>query len=190
MTISTSQTYVDLLKSTLDCFDWSQLDPLTENLFSIWKNNDSIYICGNGGSAANSDHIANDLSYGVNPSGKAFNVESLSSNNAVISCLANDTGYRNIFAQQLKNKACENDLLIVLSGSGNSENIISALEFAKTINMKTCGILGFEGGKAKDMLDFSIHFPVMDMQISEDLQLIVGHILMKNLHQLILNSVN
>lgn len=188
MTHSCSTQYIELLNKTTSHFDWSQLDDVTTKLFSLWKEQKSVFICGNGGSAANADHIANDLSYGVNPKGRAFKVESLPANSAVISCLANDTGYENIFAQQLINKAQPGDILIVLSGSGNSSNIISALEQAQKMKVYSIAILGYDGGNAKNMADYSLHFPVMDMQLAEDLQLIVGHMIMKNLKSLIDNS--
>jgi len=179
--------YVSKLTRILDTFEWSQLSSFTEIMFEAWKEQRNIFICGNGGSAGNANHIANDFSYGVNPNGKAFSVESLSANNAIITCLANDTGYDNIYAQQLFNKGKAGDILIVLSGSGNSANILSVLEQAKSLNMTSCAVLGFSGGKAKELADHPLHFPVDDMQIAEDLQLIVGHMLMKDLHALINN---
>ncbi len=100
----------------------------------------------------------------------------------MVTCLANDTGYQEIFSEQIRVKANPSDLLIVLSGSGNSENILRALEAAKKIGVKTCAILGFSGGKSKDLADLVIHFPIDDMQISEDLQLVVGHMCMQSLH--------
>jgi len=106
----------------------------------------------------------------------------LPSNSAVVTCLANDLGYEQIFAEQLAVQAQPGDLLLALSGSGNSPNIINAISQAKMMGVKSYVVLGYSGGKCKDLADVSIHFPVDDMQISEDLQLIVGHMLMQWLY--------
>ena len=142
------------------------------------------FICGNGGSAGNAIHMANDFHYGVGACGdstitKGLKVEALPSNSAVITCLANDIGYENIFSHQLVNKATEGDILIVLSGSGNSPNICNALKTANKIGMISYGILGFNGGKAYNLASFPILFEIDDMQIAEDTQLIVGHLCMQ-----------
>ena len=129
-------------------------------------------------SAANAIHIANDLHYGLGVNAninnhKGIKIESLPANSAVITCLANDTGYENIFSHQLKVKACKNDILIVLSGSGNSPNVVKALEEGNKIGLKSYAILGFDGGKCKKLASNSIHFEVDDMLICEDIQMIV-----------------
>jgi D-sedoheptulose 7-phosphate isomerase len=139
-------------------------------------------LCGNGGSAGNAIHIANDFLYGVGRSnGIVFDIEALPSNSAVLTCLANDTGYKNIFSKQLLVKGSKDDLLIVLTGSGNSTNIIEAIKVAKKKEMKIFGIVGFGGGLVKKILKNNncLHFPTNDMQISEDLQLIILHICMQ-----------
>ena len=159
---------------------------LAEDLIRSWIERRNIFICGNGGSAANAIHIANDFHYGVgacgvNPKIPGLRVEALSANTAILSCLANDTGYENIYSHQLKVKGSKDDLLIALSGSGNSENIIQALNAAKSIGIKSHAIIAFNGGKCLELADNPIHFEVQDMQIAEDIQLIVGHILMQYL---------
>ena len=106
-------------------------------------------------------------------------IEALSANSGVITCLANDTGYENIYSHQVEVKCNKNDILIVLSGSGNSTNIVKALEFANKIGVKTFAILAFQGGKCKDIAKTTIHFEVDDMQIAEDTQLVVGHLCMQ-----------
>ena len=103
---------------------------------------------------------------------------SLSDNPAVITCLANDVGYESIFSEQLAVQGQAGDLLIVLSGSGNSKNIVNVLEQAKSTGIRSYAILGYSGGRSKTMADVAIHFPVNDMQISEDMQLVVGHMIM------------
>ena len=158
----------------------NKIQYLSKKLLVTWKNNNSIYICGNGGSAGNANHIANDLIYGAGKSnGYGLNVEALSSNPSVITCLANDTGYENIFSEQLKAKGKKNDLLIALSGSGNSKNVINAIKIAKKIKMKTFAIVGYSGGICKRIADNNLHFKINDMQLAEDFQLITMHMCMK-----------
>lgn len=140
----------------------------------------AIYLCGNGGSAANATHLANDLLYGAAGSGgDGLRVEALTANSSVITCLANDVGYDQIFAEQIRVKGARDDLLIALSGSGDSENIVQALLSANAAKMQTFAILGYSGGRCKEIAQHPIHFAIDDMQISEDLQLIVGHMCMQ-----------
>ena len=110
-----------------------------------------------------------------------LNVESLSSNVAVITCLANDIGYENIYSEQIKNKGKKGDLLIVLSGSGNSKNILKALKVANNLKMKTFAILGYNGGMAKKIAKYPIHTSANDMQVSEDLQMFYLNYCLKEL---------
>jgi len=153
---------------------------LAETLRECWRDGRTVYLCGNGGSAGNAIHLANDLLYGAGVSnGAGLKAEALSANTAVLTCLANDLGYDEIYAEQLRVKAAPGDVLIVLSGSGNSPNVIKALEVGAEKGMATFAILGFTGGRCKALAGHAIHFPVEDMQIAEDLQLIVGHICMQ-----------
>ncbi len=177
--------YARKLQEQLAQADWEPVQALADELELCLKEGRNVYLCGNGGSAANAQHIANDLLYGVSPGGDAsIRVEALSSNTSIITCLANDIGYEQIFSRQIKVKGRAGDLLIVLSGSGNSPNILRALEMANHAGMTTCAILGFNGGEARKLADLVIHFEVNDMQIAEDLQLTVGHMLMRYLCQL------
>jgi D-sedoheptulose 7-phosphate isomerase len=153
---------------------------LGEALRKAWRERRTIYLCGNGGSAGNANHLANDFLYGAGVThGVGLKVESLSANPAVLTCLANDIGYENIYAEQLRVKAEPGDVLIVLSGSGNSPNVVRALEVGAQKGMTTFAILGFTGGKCKALAQHPIHFPVDDMQISEDLQMVIGHLCMQ-----------
>ena len=153
-------------------------------LWEAWHNDKQVFICGNGGSAANAMHIANDLLYGIAKyTGKGLRVHALPANPSILTCLANDISYDDIFSAQLSVMGSPGDVLIALSGSGNSRNIIKAVEKAKEIGMKTFAILGYSGGKCLNLADVSIHFQVDDMQIAEDLQLIVGHMVMQWLRE-------
>ena len=170
------------------------VESLALQLKETWLNGNQVFICGNGGSAANAIHIANDFIYGVGACGlgdkiPGIKVEALSSNPGVLTCIANDTGYENIYSYQLNVKAKPNDLLIALSGSGNSPNIINALLKAKEKKLKSFAILGFDGGRCLNLADKVIHFKVNDMQVSEDLQLIVTHICMQWLTKNKINKI-
>lgn len=158
----------------------SEIELLANSMLTCWELNNTLFICGNGGSAGNAIHLANDFNYGISKiDGIGMKVDALPANSSVITCLGNDIGYDNIFSQQLEVRASKDDILLVLSGSGNSPNILRALEVGKKIGMKTFAILGYSGGKAKEMVDNPIHFPIDDMQIAEDTQLIIGHIIMQ-----------
>lgn len=175
--------YAERLQQVLATADWSGVSLLAEDMLSCWKNQQQVFLCGNGGSAGNAIHLANDFLYGVAmKNGGGIRTQALSANPAVMTCLGNDVGYEYIYAGQLAVQAQSGDLLIALSGSGNSPNIIATIEQAKTMGVRSYAVLGFSGGKCKEIVDVAIHFPVEDMQIAEDLQLIVGHMLMQWLY--------
>ncbi len=139
-----------------------------------------IYILGNGGSAATSSHMVNDLGVGLTRRDiKNFNIESLSDNTSVCTAIANDTGYENIFYYQIKNKITSDDLLLAISCSGNSANIIKAVEYAKDLNVPIVGITGFDGGKLKQLSDISFHIQTDNEAygLVEDLHMILNHII-------------
>lgn len=166
------------LSDCMQSYDWVTVERLAQKISSAQQNDRQIFLCGNGGSAANALHIANDFLC-LRSKGRGAKAIALSANQAILTCLANDTGYENIFATQLEQLGGTGDILIVLSGSGNSSNILKAIAVAKGMGILTCAILGFDGGKCLSLVDIPIHFAVKDMQIAEDLQLIVGHMLMQ-----------
>lgn len=175
--------YAARLGNVLAESDWSPVGSLAQDMQRCWEEGRQVFFCGNGGSAGNAIHLANDFVYGIaKQTGGGMRALALSANPAVITCLANDVGYDRIYAEQLAVQGQSGDLLIALSGSGNSPNIVAVLEQAKVIGVKSYAILGYSGGKCKALADVSIHFPVDDMQLSEDLQLVVGHMLMQWLH--------
>jgi D-sedoheptulose 7-phosphate isomerase len=172
--------YASRLQASLSNAEWSGVAQLGSDIHECWLKKRQVFLCGNGGSAGNAIHLANDFLYGIaKQPGGGIRVNALSANSAVITCLANDIGYDRIYSEQLSVMGNPGDLLIALSGSGNSPNIITALEQAKTMKIKSYAILGFTGGRCKELADVPIHFAVDDMQISEDLQLVVGHMLMQ-----------
>ena len=172
------------LDSVWEYLDDANIEILANELFDAWKKNKNVFVCGNGGSAANANHLANDLLYGIHPEGNGIKIHSLCSNISVNTCLANDTGYEHIFSKQLSSLGAKEDLLIVMSGSGNSRNIIEALNQAKEMGIRTHGMLGYDGGRCIEIVDNAIHFKIQNMQIAEDMQMIIGHILTERLRDI------
>ena len=180
----TAGTYLQRLQSCFSAEVLAAVENLAEELRQAWIDGRNVYICGNGGSAANAMHMANDFHYGIGacgpgPSLPGLRVEALPANAGIITCLANDTGYANIYSYQLQVKGRPGDLLIVLSGSGNSANVVKALETANAIGMKTFAILAYSGGSCRELAQVPIFFQIDDMQIAEDTQLVVGHLCMQ-----------
>jgi Phosphoheptose isomerase len=172
--------YSRRLQTVLADADLSGVAALAQAMRRCWHEGRSMYLCGNGGSAGNAIHIANDLVYGIaKGNGVGMRAHALPANTSVLTCLANDIDYAEIFAAQLSVYARAGDLLLTLSGSGNSPNILRALETGTALGMETFAVLGYSGGKAKGLADVAIHFPIDDMQIAEDLQLVVGHMIMQ-----------
>lgn len=177
----------DYLLSINSCFTSeviTSVEILADKLYNAWICGNQVFICGNGGSGANALHMSNDFHYGIGAcsDGKTMTglkVEALSANTAILTCLANDTGYSNIYAHQLQVKGNPDDLLIVLSGSGNSPNVVNALLTAKAIGMNSHAIVAFNGGQCKKLADSATHCVTNDMQIAEDTQLVIGHICMQ-----------
>jgi D-sedoheptulose 7-phosphate isomerase len=163
------------------------LSSINKKLFNELKNaisktyeKNNIFICGNGGSAANANHIANDLGHLRSKKYKhGFSAYSLVANESLFSCYANDYGYQNVFSKQLENHAKKNDLLIILSCSGNSENIINAAKTANKLKMNIFGVIGSKQCKIKKQVKRIIFTNINDIQVSEDFQTIIFHILAK-----------
>src|SRR5258708_939134 len=175
--------YCARLSATLKGFDWAPVERLAYDLLDCWQTGRQVFLVGNGGSGGNATHLANDFLYAMSKTpGSGLRVHSLSANPSVITCLANDEGYDQVFSLQLAVLARKGDVLIALSGSGNSPNIVRALQEARTIGMTSYAVTGFYGGKAKAIADVPIHFHIDDMQISQDAQLIVAHMMMQWLH--------
>ncbi len=172
------EDYCRRLSALLEGHDWSPVEALALELLDCWISGRQVFLTGNGGSAGNAVHLANDLLYALSKTpGSGLRVHGLPANQALITCLANDEGYEKIYSLQLAVLAQPGDVLIVLSGSGNSPNIVAALDEARRIGMKSFAILGLSGGLAKARADIPIHFAVDDMQLAEDAQLMVGHMI-------------
>ncbi len=158
----------------------ARVEQLARELLDCWQTGRQVFLIGNGGSAANAVHLANDFIYGISKKfGSGLRVNALAANASVLTCIGNDVGYEAIFEYQLAVLARPGDVVIALSGSGNSENIIRALEYARRAKLRSYAILGFSGGRALALADCAIHVPVDDMQISEDSQTLIGHMLVQ-----------
>lgn len=184
MNIEFFKDYGSRLSSLLAASDWSGVSKLAEAMDKAWQAGNQVFFCGNGGSAGNAVHLANDYIYGIaKKTGGGMRAHALSANTAVMTCLGNDVGYDKIYSEQLAVLGNPGDLLIALSGSGNSPNIVEALKQAKQMSIQSFAILGYSGGVCKGLADVAIHFPVDDMQLAEDMQVVVGHMLMQWLYQ-------
>ena len=184
MFLESARSYLSLLQGGFSKEILLKTEKLAIDLKQAWIERRQVFICGNGGSAANALHMANDFHYGIGACGEGIKlpglrVEALSANTGILTCLANDTGYENIYAHQLQVKANRGDVLIVLSGSGNSANVVNALKTAQKLGLYSYAIVAFGGGKCKQLANEAIHFSIDDMQIAEDTQLIIGHLCMQ-----------
>lgn len=178
-----SKSYLELLTNSCERIPLDRVEILANSLFDAWHSNSQVFIFGNGGSAGNAIHLANDFIYGISKMpGSGLRINALTANPSVITCLANDVGYEEIFRYQLAVLANPGDVIIALSGSGNSPNIIKALEYCKQKDLQSFAILGYSGGESLRLAKTAIHINVEDMQIAEDLQIIIGHMIMQYLH--------
>jgi len=138
----------------------------------------TIYFIGNGGSASTASHFANDLAIGVKGDSKPFKAISLCDNLSKITAIGNDYGYGDIFSRQINVFACEGDVLVAISASGNSKNIIKAVETAQEKGMVTVGLTSFSGGKLREIADVCVHVPtkVGEYGPAEDAHMILDHL--------------
>ncbi len=183
------ENYIRELKKTLDGLPLNKVREAASLILETFNNNKQVFIMGNGGSAVNASHFACDLSKGTlkrlyDPNEKRFRVTSLTDNIATITAYANDLSYEDIFVQQLRNLAQPEDLIIVLSGSGKSSNIIRVLQYAKEINAKTIALLGFDGGEAIKMADCPILVPSNHYGRIEDTHLVLHHLITSYFYEL------
>lgn len=141
-----------------------------------------VFVFGNGGSAATASHIVNDFNKGISFDLKVrHNFICLNDNVATITAIANDDCYENIFINQIENILKPHDIIIAISGSGNSENVIRAVRYAKTNGNKIISMTGYDGGKLKELSDINLHARIDNMQIAEDVHLIFNHIMVSML---------
>jgi len=177
--INDIQNYIALEIEILKKLDAEQINAALNLLDETRQKKGRIYICGNGGSAATASHFQNDFNKGVSEYIEVpFRFHCLNDNVATLMAIANDIGYEEVFRFQLRNNLEENDVLVAISGSGNSPNVLRAVEYAKEHGCKIIGLTGFSGGKLKELSDISLHAPVNSMQVTEDIHMIFDHLMM------------
>ena len=177
-----SKGYFDYLKSVLDSMDLECLDKLAVEFEDAREKGNTIFVAGNGGSAATATTMANDIGFDIikkTETDKPFKVFSLTDNTSVITAISNDVGYENIFINQLKIHYSPGDKLLVISASGNSENVVKAANWVKKRGGRIIGFLGFNGGNLIDLCDLTIHVKTEFGEYGpvEDTHLILNHVL-------------
>ena len=177
-----AEGYSKYLYSVLQTLDYKALEKLESEFEEARINHNTIFIAGNGGSATTASSMANDLGFDILKKSNTdlpFKVLALTDNTSVITAISNDVGYENVFLNQLRIHFRKGDKLIVISASGNSMNLIKAVEWVKSKGGKTIALLGFEGGKLKDICDLSIHVKSLNGEYGpvEDAHLVINHIL-------------
>lgn len=174
--ISNCRSYFDLLSRTIASLPFDPVEEVTAVLVRAYERQRTVFVFGNGGSAALASHFACDLGKGtVNGSSKRFRVMALTDNVPLMTAWANDSHYENIFAEQLANFATPGDVAFAISASGNSPNVLKALKTAKEFGCITTGLTGFSGGSMRGLCDSCIIVPADNMQIIEDLHVCVAH---------------
>lgn len=172
--------YFDRLKATIDKISKSDLSNLMNLLVNAKDNGKQIFIMGNGGSSATASHYVCDFNKGISMNeDKKFKFICLNDNIPSLMAYANDLSFEDIFVEQLKTFFVQGDVVIGISGSGNSKNVLKAIEYANSHGGVTVGLSGYQGGKLKQMAQHNVHVPIDDMQISEDLHMVLDHCMMK-----------
>lgn len=175
-----SRFIADYIESSIDALksiDIEQVESLTIQIVNTLDSGKTLFICANGGSASTANHMVNDFVAARDATSKHGKVLCLTDNQAVITALANDFDYSEIFSRQLRVMGREQDLILFISASGNSENLIKAFEVARKIGMKTSAILGFDGGKLFKMVDFPVlvRTEMGKYGEAEDAALVINH---------------
>ncbi|PQO35982.1 SIS domain-containing protein [Bremerella cremea] len=175
-------SYVDRFKAELDNLDQDQIKKWADLVYGAYESGNFVYIIGNGGSGCNASHMAEDLGKSSlhekdlgDESLRRLKVLSLTDNVGWIMAVGNDVGYDQIFLQQLMNYGQEGDVLLAISGSGNSDNILKAVDWSNRHGLKTLGLTGYGGGKLRDMAQHSFHVPLDDMGMVESIHLAIFH---------------
>jgi D-sedoheptulose 7-phosphate isomerase len=180
--------YFGNVKNVIDKIDNTEVESLIDHILEGYNNRKMIFLIGNGGSAANASHFAEDLSKGVitdQSVEKRIRAMSLADNVPFMTASANDSGYENVFVSQLITFANQGDYLIAISGSGNSKNIIKAVEYSKIRKINVIGVTGYDGGKLKELCDISIHVPLEEMCTVESIHSIIFHYITGHLREVI-----
>lgn len=171
--------YLKMEKETLEALDRKEINAVLEAIMEAYQAEGTIYVFGNGGSASTASHMANDFNKGISEYvERKFRICCLNDNVATMLSIANDISYNEIYRFQLSGRLQPQDLVIGISGSGNSANVVNAVSYAKNQGVKTVGFCGFDGGRLKEIADICFYVPLDNMKIVEDLHLMMNHLLM------------
>lgn len=170
--------YLEYLTSILKNIDVHEIGQFVQTILDARERGATIYFIGNGGSAATASHFANDIAIGTNSYDKPFRAVSLTDNQAIITAVGNDFGFEDIFVRQLQVLGRKGDVVVGISASGNSPNLIKAFEYAKSAGIKTVAITAFDGGKMKRMADEGVHVPTAPKEYgpAEDAHMVLDHL--------------
>ena len=172
------EEYLQYFNNSLNALDANEVSRFVDLLVEAYEHDRTVFVIGNGGSAANASHFANDLAKGTlrtMDQAKRFRALSLTDNVALMTAYGNDEGYASIFEQQLRTYARPGDIVVAISGSGNSPNVIGAIEWANANGLHTVGVTGFGGGKLKQIATSTVHVPLNDMCTSESVHSVIFH---------------
>lgn len=172
-----AKQYFKELQRTLISLPTEGIDEIADALLGAYHSGHTVFLCGNGGSAALASHLACDLGKGTAHSngGKRFRALALTDNLATLTAWANDSSYEDVFSEQLRNFVQPHDVAFGISGSGNSRNVLNALQVAREAGALTVGVTGFQGGAMKSLCDHCVVVPSSNMQIIEDVHLSIAH---------------
>ncbi len=171
--------YIRLEIDVLGKIDIEAVNNALNLLYDTMQKEGNIYIFGNGGSSATASHFQNDFNKGLSEhTVKKFRFQCLNDNIATVMAIANDIGFEEVFRFQLTGRLKPDDIVIAISGSGNSRNVLNAVEYAREQDCKVIGLTGYGGGRLKELSDISLHVPVNSMQITEDLHMVLDHLMM------------
>ena len=175
------EDYLERLHAAIDALPRERVVALAQTLLGAYHNDKQVFTIGNGGSSSTASHLAADLSKNTTgPNVRRFRITSLNDNAAIVTALANDLGYEHVFSEQLVNLIRAGDVLIAVSASGNSPNIVNAIRYAQQQSAHVEALLGFDGGIAATLADNAIIVPSRDFGIVEDLHLAINHILVEH----------
>ncbi len=181
--------FLERVTQELARIDTREVRALADAIFDCYQHGRTVFVCGNGGSGSSASHFCEDLGKGTlrredfdDDKKKRLRIMSLTDNTPYILAWANDEGFDRVFVEQLKNLASPGDLLIAISGSGNSPNILRAVDWAKRNDLRTFGCTGFSGGKLRTLAHQNLHVPLDDMGIVESIHLTAFHWVVDNLH--------
>jgi D-sedoheptulose 7-phosphate isomerase len=188
--VSFADAYLGYLTEVLKSIDRNAIGKFTKTLLDARERGASIFFIGNGGSASTASHFANDIAVGTNSYAKPFRAISLTDNQAIITAIGNDFGFDEIFSRQLQLLGKQGDIVVAISASGNSKNLLKAFEYANENGIKTVAITGFSGGAMKEMADEGIHVPTGSKEYgpAEDAHMILDHLIGNYLLRFIQNA--